>query len=299
MSFKKYMHIKRFENDEVAGIELGTCHIFPKIDGTNGSIWFEDEKIKVGSRNRELATEDDNAGFCDYVLNGEKSKNYKCFFQCNPNLRLYGEWLVPHSFKDYQKDAWRKFYVFDVFDDEKEEYLSYEKYRLYLFERDIDFIPPLCVIKNPTKDNILHELESNWFLVDNGKNTGEGVVVKNYNFRNKYGRTTWAKMITNEFKEKHSKNQPTIKKSKGGIEQKIAEKYISEHFVEKTYAKIVNDIGEWDKKFIPRLLQTIYYDLINEEIWSIIKKNKNPVIDFSRLYGLMIAKIKEIKPELF
>lgn len=33
MEFRKYMHLERFGNDEVQGIELGTCYIFSKLDG--------------------------------------------------------------------------------------------------------------------------------------------------------------------------------------------------------------------------------------------------------------------------
>jgi hypothetical protein len=33
--FVKYQHIERYGVDEVNGIDIGTCYIFPKIDGTN------------------------------------------------------------------------------------------------------------------------------------------------------------------------------------------------------------------------------------------------------------------------
>lgn len=51
--FKKYMHLERFGNDEVLGIELGECYVFPKLDGTNASLWVgEDGSVQAGSRNR-------------------------------------------------------------------------------------------------------------------------------------------------------------------------------------------------------------------------------------------------------
>lgn len=70
MEFKKYMHVERFGNDEVQGIELGGCHLFSKLDGTNASVWWNDG-LNAGSRKRHLSIEDDNAGFCDWVLNGD------------------------------------------------------------------------------------------------------------------------------------------------------------------------------------------------------------------------------------
>ena len=48
---------------ETDGIELGKVYVFPKIDGTNGSVWIDDGIIKAGSRNRELTLDNDNAGF--------------------------------------------------------------------------------------------------------------------------------------------------------------------------------------------------------------------------------------------
>ena len=44
MEFKEYMHIERFGNEEVTDIELGQCWIFSKIDGTNASVWINDNK---------------------------------------------------------------------------------------------------------------------------------------------------------------------------------------------------------------------------------------------------------------
>ena len=40
MEFLKYQHVERVGTSEVENIELGTCYVFPKIDGTNASIWI-------------------------------------------------------------------------------------------------------------------------------------------------------------------------------------------------------------------------------------------------------------------
>ena len=116
MEFNRYQHVERFGNEEVDGIDIGTCYIFPKIDGTNVSVWVEDcedgwKKIQSGSRNRVLDEEKDNAGFCKWV---NIQITFPEFFKRYPTFKLYGEWLVPHSLKTYREDAWRKFYVFDV-----------------------------------------------------------------------------------------------------------------------------------------------------------------------------------------
>ena len=72
MKFERYQSLKRFGMTEVEGIELGEAYIFPKLDGTNSSIWWKqiDEnhaQVCGGSRNRELTLENDNAGFLEWV----------------------------------------------------------------------------------------------------------------------------------------------------------------------------------------------------------------------------------------
>ena len=82
------MHLERYGSDEVQGIELGECYIFPKIDGTNGSLWWDGVNIKAGSRNRELELDNDNAGFYNWA---DKDGRVLDFFINNPGVRLYGE----------------------------------------------------------------------------------------------------------------------------------------------------------------------------------------------------------------
>jgi len=295
--FVKYQHIERFGNDEVQGIEFGGCHIFPKIDGTNGSVWWNDG-IRAGSRTRECTLGKDNAGFCNWVING-KHKLYE-YLEIHKNHRLFGEWLVPHSLLTYREDAWRRFYVFDVMADESGTYLPYEIYHPHLEYFGLDYIPPICIINNATYNNLLHELDNNVFLIQEGRGCGEGIVIKNYGYVNRFGRTVWAKMVTNVFKEKHAKAMgATVKNMKEMAEAVICEEYVTKHLVDKSYSKIANEMNGWNSKYIPRLFGMVFYDLVNEEIWNIVKKLKNPTINFKTLNSLAIFKIKELRPELF
>ena len=83
------------------------------------------------------------------------------------------------------------------------------------------------------------------------------------------------------------------------IEEVIVEKYCTESLIEKTYAKIKNDKDGWSSKYIPELLSRIYHDLLTEEIWNIVKKNKLPTINFKTLNLFVVAEIKRVKPEVF
>jgi len=292
MNFKKYQHVERFGTTETDGIEYGECYIFPKIDGTNSQLWFNNG-LQAGSRNRQLTTENDNAGFYNWALT---RKEFLDFFAKYPDYRLYGEWLVPHTLKTYAENAWRNFYVFDVMFGET--YLSYDEYKVMLDEFNIEYIPPICKIKNPTHDRLVNLLDSNTYLIDDGNGTGEGIVIKNYNYKNKFGRVTWAKIVKNEFKAKHNKHQLTEIKEKTTIEEEIVNVFVTKSLVEKEYAKIESESG-WNSKQIPRLLNTVFYCLVNEDGWHFVKKFKNPTINFKRLLSLTIAKTKETMPQLF
>lgn len=301
MDFKRYMHIERLGTDEVEDIQYGECYVFYKIDGTNGSVWLDNEgNIKAGSRNRELTLENDNAGFYNYIINNEKIKNY---LKEHPNHRLYGEWLVPHSLKTYRKDAWNKFYIFDVSlnNGENEELLPYNVYKGMLEKYELDYIPPLAILKNASEDGFIRLLDkTGQFLVENGKGNGEGIVIKNYSFINKYGRQVWAKIVANEFKEIHSKAMgASIVTSNKLIEEKIIDKFCTEAFIEKEYSKIVNEMQGWKSKYIPMLLGRIYSEFVKEETWHIIKEFNNPIINYKTLNALIIQKIKEVKKEIF
>lgn len=295
--FKKYQHVERFGNEEVIGIENGTCFVFPKIDGTNASVWFEDGNIKAGSRNKELTLESDNAGFYKWVL--EQDYFEKFFKEC-PNYTLYGEWLVPHTLKTYTKDAWKNFYVFDVCEivDEEIRYIPYYEYHRLLSDYGIAFIPPLAEIKNGNYEKFVSFLEKNTFLIEDGKGNGEGIVIKNYSFKNKYGRTTWAKIVSNDFKTKHIKEMGSPVTEIAMIEDSIIDKFCTEALVLKVYEKIKTENG-WSSKNIPQLLNTVYYDLIREEMWEILKHFKNPTINFTTLKYKTVQKVKELLPQLF
>lgn len=302
MNFKKYQHIERFGTDEVEGIEFGKCYIFYKIDGTNSSVWLDnDGNLKAGSRNRELTLENDNAGFYNDIIKNDKIISY---LNKHPTHRLYGEWLVPHTLKTYRADAWRKFYIFDVCidkEDDSVEYIPYDIYKTLLDEFEIDYIPPLAIITNPTYESLIKCLDkTGQFLVEDGKGIGEGIVIKNYDFYNKFKRQTWAKIVSNEFKEKHHKEMGCPEFSaEQMIEEKIVDKYCTEAFIEKEYSKIVNEQQGWQSKYIPMLLGRVFSELIKEESWNIVKEFKYPKINFKTLNALVIQKIKQVKREIF
>ena len=301
MEFRKYQHIERFGTMEVDGIELGLCYVFPKIDGTNSSVWIGDDgQIHAGSRKRELSLDNDNAGFMNAICKDERIMAY---LKAHPTHRLFGEWLVPHSLKTYRDDAWRRFYVFDVCVDADNEvgleYIPYTIYQPLVEEFGLDYLAPLRILKNGNLEDFIKCTEENNFLIKDGSGVGEGIVIKNYDFYNKYHRQTWAKIVTSEFREKHYKEMGAPLKENRLVEEDIVDKFVTAAFVEKEYAKIVNECDGWTSKMIPRLLSSVFHELVCEEMWNILKSFKNPTINFKVLNNMTIAKIKAVMPQIF
>lgn len=296
MSFIEYLHVENLNNIEVDGILEGNCYIFPKLDGTNGSVWSNNGTIGAGSRKRELSPIKDNAGFYEWVQHSGSIAKF--FTKYGDRYRLFGEWLIPNHLKTYCDNAWRHFYIFDVFDRLQQTYLAYEQY-IDLEQFGLHFIPCSIIAYNPTVEYMNKAVGCNDYLIQEGRGLGEGIVIKNYKYKNKYGRYTYAKIVREECKQRRGATKQKNKIGKDTIEQLIVDKYITSMICNKEHAKLVNKIDGWSTKSIPRLLNTVFHELITEEIWDALKKFKNPTINFKRLRHLCEIRVKELKPEIF
>ena len=296
--FLRYPHLERLGNTEVEGIEHGRTYVFPKIDGTNASMWRSSGRYHYGSRNRELSLGKDNAGFMATMV-GAYGDNYRSFLARFPHYRLYGEWLVPHTLKGYRDDAWRKFYVFDVFDNLTGEFVDYDDYQPLMLEYSLDFIPCYTTVINGDYEMFLHEAKKQRFLLTDDAEHGEGVVIKKYGFKNVFHRTCWAKLVLDGFKEDfHAVMGPNEVGGKCN-EEKMAEDVVTSHLVEKEYNKIVNEFGGWTSKAVPRLIETVYRCVIVEELYDYQKKNLKGSINFKTLKHFVVEQIKKHKKGLF
>jgi hypothetical protein len=300
--FIKFPHVERIGSDEIEGILEGTCYVFPKIDGTNSSVWEECDdtgacELKCGSHRRVLSRGDDNAGFCAYVH--KFPEPFISLFVEKPHWTVYLEWLVPHTLKTYRDDAWRKAYVFDVLDRDTGRFVPYDEYYPLLDSLGFDLIPLMATVTNPTEEWLTAQLDKNTFLIEDGKGYGEGIVVKNYDFISRFGRTNWLKFVRNEFKERHVKEfgVPNVVMS-GTMEQALAQEYVTAGRVDKVLEKM-RETAPFNSRRIAELLSRVWNDIIVEEMWNILKDNKNPVIDFKRFQRSVITEIKLVKPDIF
>ena len=78
------------------------------------------------------------------------------------------------------------------------------------------------------------------------------------------------------------------------VEDEIAEKYVTKSLCDKVRAKIELDEGSWESKYIPRLLNTVFHDVVEEESWNFIKEYKNPTINFKTLQSFVYNRVKKL-----
>lgn len=303
MEFRKYQHIMKLGTDEVDGILDGRVWLFYKIDGTNAQAFLKDDgTLGFGSRNREITTKDDNAGFALSVTRDEKLRDgLLAVLRAHPDYVVYGEWLVPHTLRSYANDAWRKFYVFDVQDESTGEYLPYPEYSEMLKGvPGLRIIPPICEMDSPTPEQVKAKLaDTGAFLCSSG--LGEGIVVKNYSYVNKYGRRTWAKLLTEDFAQGKARLRSENREIKSGeaehaTELRIANRYLTDEHIAKELSKMLEERGE--RVLDPRLTLEFLTRSFREfwlDNWEIILQREHmPTIDFKALRKICDARAKAV-----
>ena len=311
--FVRYQHVERIDADETDGLLDGVCHIFPKMDGSNMCAYSEDGEVRTMSRNKEIQSPEPFAVFV------ENHPEIGRFLKDFPGLRLYGEWMVPHTVRSYRPETWNRWFVFDVtaedpgaaysWGDGRElrcdgrQYIPYEEYAPILDAYGIEYIPPLAVLDRPgLKDLERLADEENTWMVAEGAGCGEGVVVKRYGFVNRYGRTNWAKVLNrsfcvfkvasrgNRYEEKHDRTSST--------EHEMALRYVTQDLVDKEYARILADAET--KKVVPgQLLGTVWHCVVTECMWDAVKRYKSPTVDFKTLRRECELRTKMLRPEVF
>ena len=303
MKFHKYQHIMKLGTDEVDGILDGAVYLFYKIDGTNSQVFLKDdgETLGFGSRNKEITPENDNAGFAlSITQNKELYNGLLAILKAHPNYIIYGEWLVPHTLKTYAQNAWRKFYVFDVLDESTRHYLPYPYDNMFKDCSQCSVIPLICIMDHPTPDQVKEKLQQTGeFLCASG--LGEGIVIKNYDYFNKYGDQTWAKVLTEDFLGKKKDLRSANREIKDGMAQNATEhmiinKYLTDDHISKEYSKVCEKYGETvlDPRHTYELLNRVFIEFWSDNWEIILNKMHFPTVNFKALKVLCDARTKEV-----
>jgi len=92
--------------------------ITEKLDGSNASVKYKGDEIQAFSHHRKLDKDNTLNGFYGFTQSTDAFKDLP------EGIVAFGEWLTPHRLK-YHMSHYKKFYLFDVFDESTGEYLGY------------------------------------------------------------------------------------------------------------------------------------------------------------------------------
>ena len=310
--FVRYQHVERIDADEEVGLLDGICHVFPKMDGSNMCAYTEDGEVCTMSRNKVILPPEPFAVFA------RSNEGIVRLLKDFPGIRLYGEWMVPHTVKSYVPEVWNRWFVFDFISEDREAryewgdgnvldcagraYIPYEEYAPILEHYGIEYIPPLAIVERPTVKDLEDIADNgNTWMVAEGAGCGEGVVVKRYGFVNQYGHVTWAKVLNRAFCSfKISGRGMRHEEKKEGTtkEHEIVLRYVTQDLVDKEYSRIVAETdGEGN---IPKmLLGNVWHCMVTESMWDAVKRFGLPTVDFKLLRRECEMRTKMIRPEVF
>lgn len=118
---RRYNSIVRMGHKDTIGVvNIGDyITITEKIDGANAQFALDHESpdgLYIGSRNIKLSAEENLNGFYQYVTNHISKRAMQ------HGYIYYGEWLTQHKCV-YKPEAYKKFYLFSVFNTATGKYL--------------------------------------------------------------------------------------------------------------------------------------------------------------------------------
>ena len=270
---KKYMSIERYGKASTQDVikEGDYITITEKIDGSNASFCLDNENplgVSCYSRNQPLTEENRLRGHYDWIINNITPIKEKL----NPNYRYIGEWLVSHKVV-YKEDAYYNFYLFSIWDEKNEQYLhddivKAEAKRLglktpeYFYEGE--YISFEHLMSFVGKSNLTLE-----------PNTGEGVVVKNVNYTDRFGKQVFVKLVSEKFAEVQKQKLPKTPNKDNAFTSAI-QSVLTKARVEKLLYKLLDeqiideDYGIEDMGNLLKLLGSrVYDDICKEEFETI------------------------------
>lgn len=289
MEHKRYEKIRALWNAENDGILKWTVCIQEKIDGANLSIWRTKEWLFVWSRSQTVWTPEIKEWFNWAVEYVNKHKwidsllNQVELDHPWAEIRLFWEWLVPHTISNYNIEAYRHFYLFDI--EVNWEPLGTEMVYEYWHKHWVMQPEIFGKYENPTPWDVLQFVwQSHIWPV------WEWVVVKNPFFINKFGNKAYAKVVWEKFKEENLITFWGCQKLDSEI--KIVLKWCTDGRVRKIINKIEqNEDKDIQIEDVSKIIWMTQHDIITEEVWNY---SKFWVIDFKRLKGLLWKRTAKI-----
>lgn len=261
---KKYTDIVRLGHKTTVGVlnEGDYITITEKIDGANSSfILNENNEVDCFSRNTQVDENNTLRGFYGWVKENVKPE------LLNPKYRYFGEWLVSHKIQ-YKPEFYQNFYLFNVYDEEKEEYLSDDVMRSEAERLGIKTVPLIYEGQYISFEHLMQFVGKS----DMAVNFGEGIVVKNVNYKDRYGKQCFVKLVHEDFIEVQKQKAPKDTNRPITVEQEFINICLTKARVDKLLHKLVYE-GILEENFgiedmgniLKNLGGKIYEDIMKEE----------------------------------
>jgi len=210
---KKYTDIVRYGKSRTKDVlkKGDYITITEKMDGANASFRIDKTNplgISCYSRNKPLDAENNLGGFYEWVLNNIVPIKDKL----NPNYIYYGEWMNPHKVK-YKEEIYKNFYMFSIWDlsEELNQYLSDDIVKFEAKKLDIKTVNYFYEGEFINYDHLMNFVGKSDLTLE--PNTGEGIVIKNVDYFDKYNRQCFVKLVSDKFTEIKKQKVPKTDKS--------------------------------------------------------------------------------------
>jgi len=260
MEMKKYTKIIRLGHRSTADVlnEGDQIIVQEKLDGANASFRRDGEDLLAFSRNRQLDEHNSLRGFYQWVQETIDIRKIK------PDYIYFGEWLVRHKLS--YGDNEQLFYLFDIYSVSEQRYLPLES---VIKEADLLGIRTVPVFYTGEYRGFDHLSE---FVgrSDLGAE-GEGIVVKNVDYTDRFGNQLFVKLVSDRFREIQKQKAPKDPKAVPA-EALFVRSFLAEARVEKMLHKLVDEeviseqFGIEDMGIILKELGArLFEDIIEEE----------------------------------
>lgn len=269
----KYPDIERLgheDNKDIFEYPDDNIVIEEKVDGGNGGVWIDDDKIiHFQTRNRDLTTDKDiktfavqRASLTEWIKDKE----------LNPDYIYYVEWMARHTINYTSAPG---AIGFDI----RLKHMANEEGPGLFIGRDmkeqefkrlnIPCIPLIWAGKvRDLKDKDPMELIGKSAFYDG---IMEGIVIKNYSRKSSFeNHQLMAKLVTEQFKENNKAVFGSIK-MKTSDAMKMCDVYATEARIKKVILKMINEYGK-------KLEMGLMRDLYKEVVADIFKEENGEII---------------------
>lgn len=259
MVMKKYTDIIRLGHKTTVGVlnEGDNIVIQEKLDGANASFKLHEGVILAFSRNTQLSSENNLRGFYEWTQTLDPAKLLD-------GVIYYGEWLVKHKL-DYGSNM-NQFYLFDIYNEFIGEYVNFSMVKDESHRLSLNLIPLFYEGNYQSFEHLQSFVGQSVLGAE-----GEGVVVKNVNYKDKYEKQCFVKLVSDGFREVQKQKAPKDPNFQS-VEMAFVHECVTKARVEKLLYKLVDEkvldeqFGIEDMGLILKHLGTrVYDDIMKEE----------------------------------